>query len=179
MAGWAPVSAPSAAETFMGIDRTDIDTQRASGVRFNGNGGNMEETLLDACARADENGVDIDTIWVGSRRMSTAQKELTSARIRDNKGDGDIGYTSLQVNAPIGNGTIDIIHEKDIDNAYAWGFDMSDWYLRTAGEAPDLLNHDGLGPLRQAADADAVQGRVGSYGNFFHENPGNSLIITW
>jgi hypothetical protein len=69
--------------------------------------------------------------------------------------------------------------EEDLRNNYGWGLKMSEMYLRTAGASPRLLNYGGNGPLLTAYDADALQGRLGSYGNFTHENPGNSLIVTW
>lgn len=178
--GWAPSTAPSASESFMGIDRTDYDLQRVSGFRYaGGTGGLMSDILLDACARANECGIDIDTFWVGARRFATFQKELGTQRVRDKTSDGGIGYQSIDFPAPIGNGTIEIIHEKDLKNDYGWGFNMADLKLATAGESPRLLNYAGNGPLLTAYDADALQGRLGSYGNFIHENPGNSLIVTW
>lgn len=178
--GWAPSTAPSASESFFGVDRTDYDVQRVAGLIYStGTGGLMSDILTDACARADECGISIDTIWMHTRRIATLQKEVGTQRIRDNVGDGGIGYKSFSFDLPVGNGTVDIMGEKDINYAYAWGLDMSEVYLRTAGEAPSLLNHSGVGPLLPAHDDDAVQGRLGCYGNYFHENPGNSLVIQW
>ena len=43
-----------------------------------------------------------------------------------------------------------------------------------------MINHDGRkGMFQQAHDADAMQGRIGAYGNVFCENPGEIVIGTW
>lgn len=178
--GWCPVTAPSASESFFGVDRTDYDVQRVSGFRYTaGSGGQMEETLIDAMAEADMCGISVKGLYVSSRQYAKLLKELGSGRQRTNKGDGDISYNSLVLVAPNGDGEIDIMGDKDVPDGYGWGLDESEISLQTAGNAPDLLNHDGGSMLRQLQDDDAVQGRLGSYGNFFHENPGNALIITF
>lgn len=180
LAGWCPYTAPSASESFFGVDRTDYDLQRVAGFRYTaGSGGQMEETLIDAAAEADMCGISIKGIYVSSRRYAHLLKEMGSSRQRTNKGDGDISYNSLVLVAPNGDGEIDILGDKDVIDGYGWGIDESEMSFRTAGMAPDLLNHDGGTMLRQLPDDDAVQGRLGSYGNIFHENPGNSLIITF
>lgn len=176
--GWCPRTAPSASESFFGVDRTDYDVQRVSGFRFTaGAGGQMEETLIDAAAEADMCGIDVKGFYVSSRQYAKLLKEMGSSRQRTNKGDGAISYKSLVLVAPNGDGEIDIMGDKDVPDGYGWGLDESEISLETAGGAPDLLNHDGGGPLRQLEGSDAVQGRLGSYGNFFHSNPGNALIV--
>lgn len=178
--GWCPITAPSASESFFGVDRTVYDPQRVSGYRYTaGSGGQMEETLIDAAAEADMCGIDVKGFYVSSRQYAKLLKEMGSSRQRTNKGDGAISYQSLVLVAPNGDGEWDIMGDKDVPDGYGWGLDESEISLETAGSAPDLLNHDGGGPVRQLEGSDAVQGRLGSYGNFFHQNPGNSLIVTF
>jgi hypothetical protein len=176
--GWCPRTAPSASESFFGVDRTQYDPQRVSGFRYTANaGGQMEESLIAAAAEADMCGIAVKGFYVSSRQYAKLLIEMGSSRQRTNKGDGAISYNSLVLVAPNGDGEWDIMGDKDVPDGFGWGLDESEISLETAGSAPDLLNHDGGGPLRQLEGSDAVQGRIGSYGNFFHENPGNSLIV--
>jgi hypothetical protein len=50
LAGWIPWTAPVPGDNFFGLDRSK-DVTRLSGVRFDGQGGPIEETIVKAAAR--------------------------------------------------------------------------------------------------------------------------------
>lgn len=178
--GWAPTSDPSASESFFTVDRTDYDVQRTSGIRISGGGAPKEDTLITACAEAQLAGADGDgrMVHLNPLDLSALVKELGSKRqYVDVKGREGIGFKALQVDAP--GGAVIVASEPDVPQGFAWLTMMDEIYLRTAGEAPMMLNEDGVGKLMRSATDDAYQGRIGCYGNFFWENPGHVVVITW
>ncbi len=174
--GWNPISDPSGGESFMGVDRTLYDIARTSGVRFAASGGSREETLIDAMAEADINGISEYDRWsLNSKDYAELLKELGSKRERDSASDGTMSYRMLEVYGA--DGPVEVVSEPDVPRGYAWLHKTSDLALRTAGECPMMLNE--TGKLRDAASDDAKEGRIGCYGNIFNENPGNAVILTW
>ncbi len=176
--GYNPVSDPSGGESFMGLDRTQVDIQRTSGIRVSGAGKTKLETIEDACAEAKINGLESDDLMLAVNPLDYAaiRKELgTSVVINDVKGTNGIGFKAIEIYSH--SGTIKIVSEVDVPYGYAWLFDPSEIYLRTAGDCPMELTEGGK--LLTAYDDDAKQGRLGAYGNFFVENPGGNVTITW
>lgn len=178
--GWNPEADPTAAEDFWGVDRTDIDIQRTSGVRVNGGGQPKEETLLDAGAEAQMSGMDKGDCFANPRDVTALIKELGSKRFIDVKTDmATVGFEGVLVVDGGPGGTMRVFSDPDVPQGYFWIEDMSKIYMRTAGDCPMALNEDGVGRLLRAADDDSYQGRLGTYGNIFHENPGHGLAGTW
>lgn len=179
--GWGPVADPTAGEDFFGRDRTIGDVQRQSGARFNGLGQGKIETLIDACAEGQ-------TVGVGGMRASQFKAFLHPLDFRDVQKDREsvrevdamaieskIGFKALEVQTPLG--AIQIFSETDTNQGNFWIFDTDEIYSRNAGDDPmDLVGGNGLLIYQ---DQDSRQGRLGSYGNYFWENPGNQIIGTF
>lgn len=180
MRGWIPTADPSASESFFGLDRSAEDISRVSGVRVT-SGGSMVETLINAGAEAQINGQEPDTLAVNPLNFAALIKELDSRVVVDMKDrSGRVGFKAVQFT--LSSGDINIISEVDVPQGYGWLGNMDTIILRTMGDAPRLLNEDGVGKMLRMADDDAYQGRLGAYGNFFVEGdlgPGGWTQITW
>jgi hypothetical protein len=178
--GWVPSEDPSS-DTFWGVDRTTQgDLTKVSGVRYDGNGGQKEETLIDACAEGVTNDCeDLDTVYVHQYQYRDLLHELGAKRERTSTTDSGISYQYIEVHTPWGKA--EVVADKYVPDGYFWITKDQDVELASAGDFPSTLNHggDGNGGLRTAHDADAVQGRLGGYANFLHENPGNCIAGTW
>lgn len=178
--GWVPSDDPSS-DAFFGVDRTTQGNMtKVSGVRWDGENGQMEETLIDACAFAEVNDVeDLNTCYVHPFQYRDLLHELGAKRERDSSSDGEMSYRTLSVYAPWGE--ISVVADKYVPEGKFWVTRDEDICLASAGECPSLLNHSGVanGGLLPAYDADAVQGRLGTYANTVHENPGNTIAGTW
>jgi hypothetical protein len=178
--GWAPQTAPSAGESFFGVDRTTKDVVRTSGIRVGGNGQPKLQTLLDMTAQAQVNGAMYEgaQCYVNPLDFRDIAKERESARVIEGKSrDGRVGFKSLEV---IGNsGAFNVVSETDVPQGFAWLLNVDEIYLRTAGDCPRNLNWDTGRMFLPAHDDDALQGRLGCYGNIFFENPGEAVIGTF
>lgn len=176
LSGWNPVTAPSGGESFFGLDRTATDVQRLSGIRVTGTG-TMIETLEDACAEAKLQGsVGQDYVLpINPLDFAKLRKELGgNAEMYDV--DATIGFKAIKLATQVGEVTI--LNETDVPQGYSWLVDASEMTLRTAGDFPEDVTDTSGGLLVDYTD-DAKQGRFGAYGNFFHDNPGSSVVITW
>jgi hypothetical protein len=176
--GWNPITAPSAGVTFFGLDRGATDVVRVSGSRHSGSGSTKEETLIDADAAGAIHGAEVNTVFCHPNDYRDLVKEMGAKQVIDvpSKETG-IGFKGLMVNGQMG--SINVLSDRDVPEGYAWMMDVNNYYLRTSGDCPKVLNEDGAGMLLRATDDDAYQGRIGCYGNFTCENPGHTVIITW
>lgn len=179
--GWAPEVAPSASESFFGVDRTDYDVLRLSGFRYNVNGGQKEAGVINGCAEAALHGIEAEMLYVNPIDYADFVNELGANRQRNSSEDGKTGFKMIEIHTPAASGgTLKVVSEASIPQGYGWAITNSEFCLRTAGECPSRLDHGvGTRGLQIPQDDDAIQGRLGCYGNFTHDNPGNSIIFTW
>lgn len=180
--GWNPVTAPTAGDSFMGLDRSADDVQRVSGVRVSGLGKTMLDTIEDAGAEAKLNGLTGEKVLIiNPLDMAKLRKEISGAgqiNMADLAG-GDKGFKysfkAVRIDSQIGELTL--LPEVYVPRGYSWLLDTSQIYLRSTDNVPkDITGKQGL--LVDYTD-DARQGRLGAYFNFFFENPGAHVIISW
>ncbi len=178
MRGWNPITTPTTGDSFFGLDRSVSDPVRLSGARIVGGGKPKEESLIDATAEAQINGIDLKQVFVNPLDYRDLVKEMGSKReIQITAKQAGMGFTALEVYGATG--TLQVVSEVDVPRGYGWACDTDQITLRTAGDCPMMLNEDGVGKLLRAYDDDAYQGRIGAYGNLFQDNPGNAMIISW
>jgi hypothetical protein len=175
--GWVPTADPSASESFFGFDRSASDMSRVSGVRV-ASGGSKVESLINAGAEAEINGMEITDGFINPLDLAGLIKELDSRVIIDVKSrDGSFGFKAIEFMCAAG--TIRLNSEVDVPQGFYWLGNIDTVYLRTAGDAPRMLNEDGVGKMLRMSDDDAYQGRIGAYGNIFNEDPGQWICGTW
>jgi hypothetical protein len=119
-------------------------------------------------------GADDYTLFVDPFEYANFQKNRESVRQLDAViTESKIGVKALEVATAMG--AIKIMSEQDCEPGCGRVFATSEIYSRCAGDDPmDLVGNGGLLTYQ---NEDKRQGRIGSYGNYFWENPGNSLII--
>jgi hypothetical protein len=180
--GWNPIATPTVGDSFMGLDRSADDVQRVSGVRVSGLGKTMLDTIEDAGAEAKLNGLTGEKVLiVNPLDMAKLRKEISGAgqiNMADLSG-GDKGFKysfkAVRIDSQIGELTL--LPEVYVPRGYAWLLDTSQIYLRSTDTVPKDISGSG-GLLTDYTD-DARQGRLGAYFNFFFENPGAHVIISW
>lgn len=179
--GWGPIANPSASENFFGVDRTATDMQRTSGARYSGSGQDKITTLIEACAEGQNVGIGGETTsgfrcFMHPLDFKDFQKDKESVReITAEASEAKIGMKGLSIATALGD--IEIFSETDVLQGSAWILSTDEVYERTKGDSPmDLIGGSGL---LIYPDQDKRQGRIGSYGNFFWENPGNQIIANF
>ena len=174
--GWLPSSAPSASESFFGVDRS-TDATRLGGNRFDGSALPIEEALIGAAARVAREGGRPDHVFMDYNSFSQLEKALGSKVQYDKvaSSDAEIGFTSLQLHGPTG--TMQIIPDQNCIPNVAFMLQMDTWSLNTLGAAPRILDGDGVGNFLRVSNLDAVEARVGYYGNVACVAPGYNCRV--
>jgi hypothetical protein len=90
--------------------------------------------------------------------------------------DVQISFKSLVL--PTGSGSINIIQDRNCPPQTAFLLTMSTWKLRSLGKVPHILTYglEGLDGLR-VGNADALEIRIGYYGNLICSAPGWNCIV--
>jgi hypothetical protein len=174
---WIPSTAPTSGDNHFGVDRS-VDVVRLAGIRYAGNGGNKEETLIDAAELAGREGAEDLSAFCNNLDRADIVKSLGSKCVYDNvdSTDGDIGFRALNIEGP--DGTIKLFSEVNVPRGKFFLLDMETWILKSAKGVPRVLDDDGLKMLREANN-DGYQWRMGGYFNYACEAPGYNLIGTW
>lgn len=179
LGGWNPITAPTAGDLFFGMDRSVGDVTRQSGDRYSANsGGSYEDTVLNALAQTARLGARLPRAYVEPLDFNQLVKELGSKRIIESKTrETGIGFTGIQVYTAMG--PCEIVSDIFAPKGYGRAVDPDDITLMTAGECPNPLNWGGAQSTQVLANADAVQFRIGAYGEFGYEMNNVPVVFTW
>ncbi len=175
---WLPTTAPSASESFWGVDRS-TDVTRLSGVRFDGSSETIEEALIDGAALVAREGGMPDMCFMSFASYAALEKSLGSkVQYVDIKHEeADIAFAGIRVHAPYG--PITVIPDRNCPPQKAYLLQMDTWKFRSLGKAPHILTYgmEGLEGLR-VGNADALEIRIGYYGNLICNAPGWNCVIS-
>lgn len=171
--GWLPQTAPVGGDNWFGVDRS-VDTTRLAGILYNGQGGNKEETLIDAAAYAGREGATIDACYLNNLDRSDLVKSLgTKAEYEPVKSsDGVIGYKALIIQGE--DGPIKVMADVNCPKGSFFMLQEDTWVAKSIKAAPRFLKADGPQFLREA-NADGYEWRMGAYWQIGCEAPGYNV----
>lgn len=178
LGGWNPITAPTTGDSFFGMDRSVGDVTRQAGDRYVGTGSSYEDSILNASAQAAMLTSRLPRTYVNPLDFVGLVKELGSKRIVDAKNrEGSTGFKGIEVYTPTG--VTEVVADPFAPKGYGRMVDPDDITLMTAGECPGPLNWGGAQSTQVLANADAVQFRIGAYGNYGYEMNNVPIVITW
>jgi len=179
LGGWNPITAPTGGDSFFGMDRSVGDVVRQAGGRYSANsGGSYEDTLLNATTDAATLNSRLPRCYAHPIDFNKLVKELGSKRIVESKNrEGATGFKGVTVYT--GMGDCEVVSDPFAPVGYGRLIDPDDVTLMTAGECPNPLNWGGAQSTQVLANADAVQFRLGCYGNYGYEMNNPPIVITW
>jgi len=168
--GWLPET--KTATLFFGVDRT-ADATRLGGVFYDADAAsdNTEDGLVNAGARLFTEGGRPDVVMVNPIRLAILDR-LLEARGNYEKVDSvdaDVGFDSIRIHT--GGGTVRVVGDPWCPKNVGYMLQRDTWSLCSVGEAPQILTHDGMRVLRNAA-ADSIEVRAGYYANLACSAPG-------
>lgn len=177
LGAWLPTSAPSASESFWGVDRS-VDATRLGGVRFDGSAESIEEALIDGAALVAREGGQPDMAFMSFASYAALEKSLGSkVQYVDVKHEeADIAFAGIRIHAPYG--PITVIPDRNCPSQIAYLLQMDCWKLRSLGKAPHVLTYglEGLEGIR-VGSADALEIRIGYYANLICNAPGWNCVV--
>jgi len=178
LAAWLPLTAPSSGDNYWGVDRS-ADVTRLAGVRFDGSGESIEEALIDASALVAREGGEPDMCFMNFASWSALEKSL-GAKVQyvDVKHEeADIAFKGITVHAPYG--PITVIPDRNCPALTCYLLQLNTWKFRSLNRAPHILRYgmEGLEALR-VGNADAMEIRIGYYGNLVCNAPGWNCVVS-
>ena len=168
---WIPSTVPTAGSSFFGLDRS-VDT-RLYGWQINGNGGPIEETLIECLSVLNREGAETDLITLNPLDWSNLVKAQQSRVIYDrvkSMSDPEVGFQSVKVIGP--QGPVDVISDLNQPKGRYKAMQLDTWSFESSGPAPRILAEDGISPILRSPNADSYEVRIGWYGNAICEAPG-------
>lgn len=175
--GYLPDTAPTTGDNFMGLDRSTTYVNRVAGYHVAGNGQPKLQTLEDAAAEGALRNLSGEMVLVANpRTIRDIRKELGSEVVIEEVTDVKVGFKAIKI--LLQNGTATLLSEADAPVGTSRLMKMDKFFLRSTDTVPKDITGMG-GKLLVDYSDDARQGRLGAYGNFFEEEPGECIIITW
>ena len=177
LGAWVPMTSPGSTDSFWGINRS-ADVTRLAGVRFDGSNETIEEALIDASSLVAREGGMPDMCFINFTSYAALEKSL-GAKVQyvDVKHEeADIAFAGIRIHAPYG--PITVIPDRNCPGQTAYLLQMDTWKFRSLGKAPHILTYglEGLEGLR-VGNADALEIRIGYYGNLVCNAPGWNCVV--
>ena len=181
--GWIPETAPvvGGGDSWYSFDRS-VDPVKYAGVRAEADAnhdGTLGNAILRLLKEVGDEGGDPDTVLCHTDVKLQLIKEVGDQTMHvkavgsDGKPSTTIGYDVLKFIGP--NGPVKVVSTVYCPRSTVWGLTMNTWKLDTLGECPRFLpNVGGVTKYLTAYNADAVQGRLGYYGNLKCYAPGHN-----
>ena len=175
--GWTPNTAPTSGDSWFGVDRSADPTMNA-GQRYLGNGQDFGDSIIDAVNQAIGAGGDPKTVKMHHLDLSTFEKSRQSrTMIVDSKGDLGLPFKGVPLMGP--NGPLALIGDPYCPRGKFVVTQDDTWEMVSAGEFPTFLTYGITGNMLTVNDADAVEFRIGGYGNFTCDAPAFSVNGTF
>lgn len=172
---WNPVTAPSASESFFGVDRS-VDATRLSGQRLDISSLQPEEgyiTALAALAREDGDPSHIFTSFTNEKDLKLALGSRVDAEYTQ---VGDIGFESIRLRGP--NGVVKVYADRNAPVGSARILTMNTWELKHLGDLVNKGDAGGDGGMAREYQADRFEGRMAFYGNMLCYKPAANMVAT-
>ncbi len=178
LGAWIPTTAPGSSDSFWGVNRS-VDVTRLAGVRYAGVGLPIEEALVNAAALVAREGGQPDMCFMPFSSYAALENAL-GAKVQyvDVKHDeADIAFAGIRIHAPYG--PITVIPDRNAPSQTAYLLSLENWKMRSLGKCPHILTYgvEGLEGLR-VSNSDALEIRIGYYGNLICNAPGWNCVVT-
>lgn len=173
LGAWLPFVAPTSTDSFFGVNRSPSPNRLAGNILIS-KGSPIEEVLqtLSATIR-DQDGLP-DTAWMSSRTFNQLQIQLGAKKTYSTveaHDRADIGYRSIIVQTAAGD--IDCMVSSGCPDQLIYMMESDRLTWNSLGEAPGMLNDDGVGSILRVVNADAYESRFGAYHQISIDGPGH------
>lgn len=177
LAAWGPQSIVSGSDSFWGVNRSS-DSRMQFVIGQNTSSETIEEALIDASSLVAREGGQPDMCFMNFASYAALEKSLGAKvmYIDVKHEEADIAFAGIRIHAPYG--PITIIPDRNCPALTAYLLQMDTLKFRSLGKAPHVLTYgmEGLEALR-VGSADALEIRIGYYGNLICNAPGWNCVV--
>lgn len=165
--------------TIWGMTRTTFPT-RQSGHRFTGSKNLVQEEIKIALMKAKRRNCQTDRLFCSPELFNDVEMSLEGQRRYSDETVGRIGFRSIEF---VEDGrVVKLIGDPNVPlglsgEQLVFGLNMDTWKLHTAEEWPMWLTEDGKKKFMTEENANAVEGRLGGYGQHYTTAAGQNFVL--
>lgn len=182
--GWLPDTAPTAGDSFFGVDRSTWPS-RLAGIRYACSAGPIEQQLIDALVHMGNHEcypthLFLDPNYYGRLLKAQEGKVIVCrepAKSMSGSTNEKIGFNGFEIMTGYGSSGVKVFPDGDCPAGYGFALTLDTWQLGSAGELiqNDLQNGDSL----DMASSSGIEFRDVFCGNLACNAPGKNGVITF
>lgn len=177
LAAWVPSTDPSPTDSFWGVNRSS-DPTRLAGLRFDASSYTIEEGLTNALAYANREGArpDIAIMDFNSYAGLINQLGAKVQYVEVKHDEVEVAFEGVKFHSAYG--YVTVLADRSCPPLTCYILTHDTWKLRSMGKVPHVLTYgiEGLEGLR-VGNADALEVRMGYYGNCVCSGPGFNMYV--
>jgi len=177
LAAWVPTATPSNSDSFWGVNRS-ADPTRLAGLRYNALAYTIEEGMTNALAFLNREGGKPDLCVMDFSSYAALVNALGAKvqYVQVNHDEVEVAFEGITFQSAYGRVTV--LADRSCPPQTAYLLTMNTWKLRSLGKVPHILTYgmEGLEGLR-VGNADALEIRIGYYGNLICSAPGWNCVV--
>lgn len=178
LAAWIPTTTPSGGDNFWGVNRS-ADPTRLAGLRFNAQAFTIEEGMTNALAFANREGAKPDLAIMDFASYAALVNSLGAKvqYVQVKHDEVEVAFEGITFQSAYGR--ITVLADRSCPPQTCYCLTTSTWKLRSLGKVPHILTYgmEGLEGLR-VGTADALEIRIGYYGNLICSAPGFNMVVS-
>lgn len=178
LAAWLPVTTPSGSDSFWGVNRS-ADPTRLAGCRYDASSYTIEEGMTNALAFLNREGGKPDLCIMDFSSYASLVNALGAKvqYVQVKHDEVEVAFEGITFQSAYGRVTV--LADRSCQPQTAYLLTMSTWKLRSLGKVPHILTYgmEGLEGLR-VGNADALEIRIGYYGNLICSAPGMNCVVS-
>ena len=177
LAAWLPVSSPASNDNFWGVNRS-ADPTRLGGCRYNAQNQTLEEGITNALAFLNREGGKPDLCIMDFASYAALVNALGAKvqYVQVKHDEVEVAFEGITFQSAYGRVTV--LADRSCPPQTAYLLTTSTFKLRSLGKVPHILTYgmEGLEGLR-VGNADALEIRIGYYGNLICSAPGWNCVV--
>lgn len=178
LAAWIPKVSPASNDMFWGVNRS-ADPTRLAGLRYDASSFTIEEGITNALALSNREGAKPDYCIIDFASYAALVNALGAKvqYVQVNHDEVEVAFEGIQFHSAYGR--IIVLADRSCPAQTCYLLTLSTWKLRSLGKIPHILTYgmEGLEGLR-VGNADALEIRIGYYGNLICCAPGFNMVVT-
>lgn len=178
LAAWLPKVSPASNDSFWGVNRS-VDPTRLAGCRFDASSYTIEEGMTNALAFLNREGGKPDLCVIDFASYAALVNALGAKvqYVQVNHDEVEVAFEGITFQSAYGRVTV--LADRSCPPQTAYLLTMSTFKMRSLGKVPHILTYgmEGLEGLR-VGNADALEIRIGYYGNLICSAPGWNCVVT-
>lgn len=177
LAAWIPTTTPANNDSFWGVNRS-ADPTRLAGCRYDASSQTIEEGITNALAFLNREGGKPDLCIMDFASYASLVNALGAKvqYVQVQHDEVEVAFEGITFQSAYGRVTV--LADRSCPPQRAYLLTMSTWKLRSLGKVPHILTYgmEGLEGLR-VGNADALEIRIGYYGNLICSAPGFNCVV--